>query len=163
MALLELRTDRSFFYLHFILLCIFPGVTQCTKNTIPFSSGSDLVDWNRLPPCAHGSCYVIYQLTVCPKGGLTRSCFCHNMMRISDHCLPHCSASEIEQVGLWEAEQCSYPNSKTEPRRGDNKFLEKRSGPDPNPNLKSNININRSSKKNSNSSTSAAQGQASNM
>lgn len=163
MASLELRTDRSFFYLHLVLLCIFPGVTWCTKNTTPFPSGNDLVDWNRLPSCAQGSCYVIYQLTVCPKGGLTRSCFCRNMMRISDHCLPHCSASEIEQVGLWEAEQCLYPNSRTEPRHGDNKFLEKRSELDPNSNLKSNINTNRSSKKSNSTSASAAQGRASNM
>lgn len=28
-----------------------------------------------------------------------RSCFCHNMMSISDHCLPSRSEDEIEQVG----------------------------------------------------------------
>lgn len=106
----------SLFCLYFILVCIFLGTIYCIKNNdaaqsplIP--SGNDLVDWNELPSCARGSCYVVYQLTVCPEGGLTRLCFCHNMMSISDHCLPSCSEDEIEQVGLWEAEQCLYSDS----------------------------------------------------
>lgn len=126
----------SLFYARLILLCIFAQTINCidaahgwrdapaslVRPRVP--RGNDPVDWSGLPSCAHKSCYVVFQTTVCPEGGLTKACFCYNKMGLSDHCLPSCSAEDIAQVEIWEARQCLYLDSR-EPVPKRNKYFER--------------------------------------